>query len=248
MISVIIPTYNRYNQLIAAVKSVKNQTYRNIEIIIVDDCSTDETATISSNVGGDFENCTIIHLSQNSRQKFGYPCAGYVRNMGAKMASGKYLAFLDDDDIWLPNKLHKQLKSLDKYDSYMSCTDGYIGADNTNDLDMSQIEKYSHYNGQHYFEEICNIYERAGKTLFVNKDDGFASFWTKEMIEIHNCVITSSVLIDSELFSHLKGFSPLKNGEEDWDLWKRALDFTECIYVYMPCFYYCYNNYHNKHD
>ena len=247
MISVIIPTHNRYRQLIQAVKSVKEQKYKNVEIIIVDDCSTDETALISAETGTDFENCNIIHLKENSRVRFGYPCAGYVRNIGASAAKGQFLAFLDDDDIWLPCKLSKQIYVIEKYDAYMSCTDGYIGKTPTCELNASELEECEVYNEEHYFNEICNIYERAGKTLFVNKEDGFSLFWKKEMIDIHNCIITSSVLIDRELFLHLKGFMHFKNGEEDWDLWKRALEYTDCVYINMPCFYYYYNNYYYKH-
>jgi GT2 family glycosyltransferase len=76
-VSVIIPTYNRFEYLQNAIASVKNQTYKNIEIIVVNDNSSQPDYYTQK-----LEGVTMIHLDQNSRVKKGYPCAGYVRNQG----------------------------------------------------------------------------------------------------------------------------------------------------------------------
>jgi glycosyltransferase involved in cell wall biosynthesis len=104
-ISVIIPTYNRAHTLPRALQSVRNQNYDNIEIIVVDDFSNDNTELLMSKA----ENADIRYISHN--QNFG-PAA--ARNTGIKSATGEYIAFLDSDDIWLPNKLSFQLEILIK--------------------------------------------------------------------------------------------------------------------------------------
>ena len=103
LISIIIPTYNRFNFLLRALESVKNQTYKNIEIIIINDKSDDENY-----YSYDFKPARIIHLEKNTKEMFGKPSAGYVRSIGMQNATGQYLAFLDDDDYWMPEKLEKQ--------------------------------------------------------------------------------------------------------------------------------------------
>jgi len=103
LISVIIPTYNRVNNLKVAIESVLNQTYNNIEIIIVDDNSTDNTIKTLNSL--DIPNLRII----NNKVNRGAPSC---RNTGIKYSRGAYIAFLDDDDIWYTEKIEKQLNHL----------------------------------------------------------------------------------------------------------------------------------------
>lgn len=102
LISVVIPTHNRSNLLIRAINSVLNQTYNNIEIIVVSDGSTDETKSVVEEF-----------MEKDNRIRFieYHPARGgnAARNMGIEAASGEYVAFLDDDDEWLPLKLQKQM-------------------------------------------------------------------------------------------------------------------------------------------
>lgn len=101
-VSVIIPTYNRADLLIRAIQSVLNQTFKNFELIIVDDGSSDNTKERVQELQKEDE--IIKYLWQENS---GTP-AGAL-NAGIKIAKGKYVAFLDDDDEWLPQKLEKQL-------------------------------------------------------------------------------------------------------------------------------------------
>jgi glycosyltransferase involved in cell wall biosynthesis len=245
------------------VRSVKAQTYKNIEIIVVDDASTDPTATISSVLDPEFENCAIIHLAKNTRKIFGFPCAGHVRNIGAKIASGKYVAFLDDDDVWIPEKLELQIYAIGAAAEMtvgadesllppppppkMSCTEGYFGHTLWSPEMAATGGRLRLYNREQYMNELCAIYKAANRPEWVNREVGFPALWTREFLDIHNCVITSSTLLERELFENLGGFQPLRNGEEDYDLWKRATKHTNCAYVDTPCFYYYHNAYPNKH-
>lgn len=244
LVSVIIPTYNRFSKLSRAVQSVKEQTYKNIEIIVIDDASTDPEYRSLYEKMIHTQNYILIDgvfyfkMEENTQKTFGYPCAGYVRNVGAMYARGKYIAFLDDDDFWMPEKIETQIEEMKKQNCVFSCTEGRIlfPSTGTAELDSAPL-----YNAQHYIRQISTIYETAGHPEMVNMVDGFLPVWTHEMIKIHNCIITSSVVVERELFEKVGGFSYLKNGEEDYELWLILLQHTNCIYINKPLLYYLYS-------
>lgn len=106
-VSVIIPTYNRKHLLKPALKSALEQTYSSIEVIVVDDCSTDRT---SEWIQENFPTIQLISLKEN------HGAAG-ARNIGIKSANGDYIAFLDSDDYWSPDYLEKVISTLSKDES-----------------------------------------------------------------------------------------------------------------------------------
>lgn len=102
-VSVIIPTYNRAHTIKRAILSVLNQTYQGFEIIVVDDCSTDNTREVIEKFGDK----RIRYIRKKANK--GAAAAG---NTGIKAVRGEYIVFLDSDDKWLPNKLDEQIKVL----------------------------------------------------------------------------------------------------------------------------------------
>lgn len=106
-ISIVISAYNRPAPLKEAVESALRQTYANTEIIVVDDCSPVDLQAVLAPVGD-----RIIY--HRNAQRSGPSAA---RNVGVRLASGQYVAFLDDDDIWLPNKLEAQLAAMGDQDA-----------------------------------------------------------------------------------------------------------------------------------
>lgn len=100
LISVIIPTYNRSSLVGGAIQSVLDQTYPDVEIIVVDDGSTDNTATVLANIP------SIHVLHQNNKGQ------GAARQLGLDHCNGAYIATLDSDDFWQPNFLSESLKTL----------------------------------------------------------------------------------------------------------------------------------------
>lgn len=105
MVSVIIPAYNRENTIERAVMSVLNQTYKDLELIVVDDCSKDNTVGVLKSIKDD--RLKIIELEKNSG-------ACVARNVGIENAQGDYIAFQDSDDEWLLDKLEKQMAIFEK--------------------------------------------------------------------------------------------------------------------------------------
>lgn len=103
-VSVVIPTYNRAEFLRSAISSVLKQTYKDFEIIVVDDASSDHTSKVVN--GFNCEGMRYIRHRSNKGE-------AQARNTGMLNASGDYIAFLDDDDEWLPEKLAAQVRILD---------------------------------------------------------------------------------------------------------------------------------------
>lgn len=105
VVSVIIPTYNRENLVKQAITSILRQTFEDFEIIVVDDASLDNTSEVVNSIGD--QRIKYFRNQANSGE-----CAS--RNLGIDMAQGEYIAFLDSDDKWLPEKLEKQLKVFEQ--------------------------------------------------------------------------------------------------------------------------------------
>ena len=105
LVSIIVPTFNRAQLVKEAISSVLNQTYRNFEIIVIDDNSTDNTAELISKINDG----RIYYFRLKKNQ--GAPAA---RNLGLKKASGQLIAFLDSDDQWVSKKLEKQIALFER--------------------------------------------------------------------------------------------------------------------------------------
>lgn len=104
LVSVVIPSYNRALYIGEAIESVLAQTYHNIEVIVVDDGSTDNTEEVIQPYLS-----RIMYLQQENAER------GASRNSGMRKATGEYLAFLDSDDIWLPSKVEADIKVLTQH-------------------------------------------------------------------------------------------------------------------------------------
>ncbi|WP_166921432.1 glycosyltransferase family 2 protein [Flavobacterium poyangense] len=105
LVSVIIPTYNTEKFIRATLESVQNQSYSNWEAILVDDASTDQTVVIIEEFAQKDSRIKLFKLTENSGN-------GFARNTALEKATGKYIAYLDADDLWFPEKLEKQIRFL----------------------------------------------------------------------------------------------------------------------------------------
>lgn len=114
MISIIMPSYNTANYIEASIESVRHQTYENWELIIVDDCSTDNTDEIVKPLLSDAR----IRYLKNEKNSG----AAISRNRALREAKGKWIAFLDSDDLWLPEKLEKQVAFMEQNGYHFSYT------------------------------------------------------------------------------------------------------------------------------
>jgi len=114
-VSIITPVYNSASFIAETIRSVQAQTFDSLEMIIVDDGSTDESVAIVQSIAEHDSRIKLIRLDKNSG-------AAVARNAAIEAATGTYLAFLDSDDLWFPDKLIKQIRFMEKNGYDFTCT------------------------------------------------------------------------------------------------------------------------------
>jgi glycosyltransferase involved in cell wall biosynthesis len=189
LISVIIPCFNAEKFLNETVKSVIAQTYFNWEMIIVDDFSTDRTFKLAKSIAEKEERIKCFRIEHSG-------LASVVRNFGSAKAKGEYLAFLDSDDIWVPEKLKEQINFIIRH---KSCSLVYSMS-----LSFGDVNFFSPR------FELLPLLHKASRTY----DD---------LIEKGNSITCSSVLVKKDLFNAVNGFdeNPDLKAVEDYELWIR---------------------------
>jgi glycosyltransferase involved in cell wall biosynthesis len=136
-VSVVIPTYNRVQSLQEAIQSVLDQTYQDFEVIVVDDGSTDGTNEMVKKMADPSGHIRYIHQGNQG--------VSAARNYGIQEARGKYIAFLDSDDLFLPNKLEYQVGYLDNNSSVGLVHSSFINVDvHNNEIGITKARLQGH--------------------------------------------------------------------------------------------------------
>lgn len=183
IVSIIMPSYNTGKYIAESIQSVLNQTYEHWELIIVDDCSTDKTDEVIKT----FCDSRIKYIKNEKNMG-----AAACRNKALRQAKGKWVAFLDSDDLWIPEKLEKQIQFMEKnnysftYTDYMIQLNGqwlpyvYTGP---NVVNRKKMFDYC------YFSTITVMYDREKIGLIqienLRKNNDYA-MWL-QAIEKSNC-------------------------------------------------------------
>ena len=155
-ISVIIPTYNRKKTLARAIQSVINQSLSPFEILIIDDGSNDGTEEW---VKENFQNIKYIYQNNHG--------VSSARNIGIENAYGDWIAFLDSDDEWLPNKLDKQVKAIDSNPKMKFFHTNEIWI--RNGVRVNQMKKHKKYGG-YIFEKCLDICRISPSSVLIKKE------------------------------------------------------------------------------
>lgn len=161
LVSVIVPTYNREGMIVRAVNSVLEQTYKNLECIIVDDGSQDNTKEVVSRIKD--TRVRYIKLEKNSGPSV-------ARNAGIRESRGSYIAFHDSDDLWLPDKLEMQMERLEYeaeagmvYCSYLYRKDGKEFQIPSDSCASAELEGY-------IFDSLWNNNKIGAPTILVKRE------------------------------------------------------------------------------
>ncbi len=193
-VSIVIPTYNRASLIKEAIKSILEQTYQDFEIIVVDDGSTDNTRETVIALSD-----KIVYVYQQNQGR------SHARNEAIKLARGKYIGFLDSDDLYLPNKLEKQVALLEK------------------ELDYGMV----------YTSAIC-IDEKGNETSIVYKATSSGRIYREVAFFYPVTVLLPTVMIRAEVLAKLGGFDEKMERFEDTDMWRRAAKVCQVLAIGEP--------------
>lgn len=156
LVSIIMPAYNSEKYISESIESIQAQTYKNWELLVVDDCSKDSTVEIIQKYAADDERIRLLHNEKNSG-------AAISRNYALREAKGKWIAFLDSDDVWLPQKLKKQIDFMTSNGYKFTYTDYRIRLNgvwmpyiNTGPKVVTKAKLYCYC----YFSTITVMYDR----------------------------------------------------------------------------------------
>jgi glycosyltransferase involved in cell wall biosynthesis len=188
LVSVIIPAHNSVATVARAIRSAAAQTYRNIEIIVVDDASSDATADVARRAAAEYPTIAFSLLKTS-----GQSGAGAARNAGIAAARGEFVAFLDADDEWFPEKTAQQLTILGEQPNlgFVTCEAERVTANGTRAGLINSNRPRAHG-------------EEAWKTLLK-----------------HPCVATTCVIARRSKIDAVGGFDASLRIAEDQDLWIR---------------------------
>jgi glycosyltransferase involved in cell wall biosynthesis len=155
-VSVVIPTFNRAGRVLAALKSVLAQTFREFEVIVVDDGSTDRTECV-------LQPLISAHKSEGNQVRYIFqPNQGQsaARNRGVEAARGEWIAFLDSDDVWFPQKLELQMRAIEQFagKSWACITD-------TRFVDNQGMDTTCFRRGDRRYEEMTGLDHGAVESL-----------------------------------------------------------------------------------
>ncbi|HVM38991.1 MAG TPA: glycosyltransferase [Sphingomicrobium sp.] len=191
LVSVVVPTYNRAEYIVETIESVLQQTYPNIEIIVIDDGSTDDTAEVIRPFAP-----RIRYVWQDNAER------GASRNHGLRLASGKYIAFLDSDDVWVASKVEAAVAFLE--------ANPHVGLVYT---DAVQIDS----NGKEL--RLLRASGPSGRVTGKLLENNFVSIGTH--------MARTEVVREIGGFREERQLS----GSEDWEMWVRLSLVTDFAYM-----------------
>lgn len=157
LVSVVIPMYNSSSYITPTIKSALNQTYNNIEVLVVDDCSNDNSVEVVNNLAKEDSRLRCVPQEKNQG-------AAVARNRGIKEAKGQYIAFLDSDDLWAEDKIEKQVALMKAKDAaFVYCAYDWVDENDTQIKSKVKIKERVRYKDLLTKTYICTpaaIYDR----------------------------------------------------------------------------------------
>ena len=212
LVSIIVPSYDRFKLLKDTIYSILKQTYKIFEILIINDCSKDIDFKTYTKLEGLDDRIKVYNLENN------LGAAGLVRNYGIKKSNGSYIAFCDDDDLWMENKLEKQINILNET-NYDMCSTNWYYITNNKKTTTKVLPDINNYPTNITLDFLSGVYPKG------------------------NIIGTSTVLLKKNILKY--EFSSKKYAE-DYGLWLSILNDNKKIYLLNEPFAYYRMDGNNK--
>lgn len=190
-VSVIIPVYNTEKYLAACVNSILKQANVSLEIILVDDGSTDSSASICDNYAKNHDNIKVIHIPNSG--------PATAKNEGLKHAQGNYIALTDSDDKMEPLMLHKMVSAGYEHDADIIC------------CNYKQIDEQGHVSHLNSTNQQYTLNHEEGLIHFFSKDKIYSQCWTKlykrQMLVDHHIENDPGLRTDEDFIYNIRAFT-----------------------------------------
>lgn len=227
LVSVIMPAYNAARFIEESIRSVRNQTVTDWELIVADDCSADETCEIVKRLAVEDSRIRLIHNEVNSG-------VAKTRNRALDLVRGKYAAFLDSDDIWYPEKLQKQMALLEEKQADLSYTSyRLVKAEDKEPISIYRVPEKT------AFEDMLSQNRVGCSTVLMTRElaDGFRFgleyyhedyvLWLQMLQSGARFAGLTEVQVDYRFYPTSKAGNKLTSAKHRWDIYRR--------YLKLPC-------------
>lgn len=240
MVSIIIPCYNSQYYIAYTIESVLQQSFPYWELIVVDDCSTDNSASIIQHYAQVDSRIKYLQTSKSS----GSPVL--PRNIGIEHARGRFIAFLDSDDVWLPNKLKSQLAMFDKYDDMAICFSNYekmteAGERNERVIEAPLITTYQKLLRGNVIGCLTAVYDtkKVGKVYFPQHTHEDYLLWLSILKRGYVARNTGTVEALYRVREHSVSSNKLKTLSWQWDIYVNVekLGFLKAVCCFVQYAY-----------
>jgi len=235
LVSIIMPCYNSQLYIAKAIQSVLLQTYIDWELLIIDDCSNDQSNLVIWNF-----------IQQDNRIKYfktnkpsGSPML--PRNIGIENANGRYIAFLDSDDAWLPNKLETQLKMFEQYEDMAICFSNYEkmteeGERNNRVVPAPAKTNYKQLLLGNVIGCLTAVYDtqKVGKVFFQDHSHEDYILWLEILKKGYMARNTNTVEALYRVRENSVSSNKLKTLSWQWDIYRHV----EKIGLFHSCYYF----------
>lgn len=242
LVSIIVPVYNSERFINDTIRTVQEQTYGNWELILVNDCSTDNSISIIEKYTKEDNRIKLINLECNSG-------AAIARNTGIEQATGRYIAFLDADDLWMKDKLEKQIEFMKKNECAFSFTDYEFADENGKktgkivNVPKELTYKQALKNTTIFTSTVIFNVEKLGKELIsmpnVKRGQDTATWW-KVLKQIDNAYGIDEVLSYYRRTNDSLSANKLKALKRTWNLY-RNVEHLNIFYSFYNFGWYCFN-------
>ncbi|MBS9767326.1 MAG: glycosyltransferase family 2 protein [Flavobacteriaceae bacterium] len=239
LVSIIMPLYNCEKYIAETINSVLLQTYTNWELLIVDDCSADNSVEIVKKFAEKDTRIKLYEFTNNSG-------TSNARNKAIKMSKGRYIAFLDSDDIWLPEKLAKQIAFMEETNTALSYTAYTVIDEKSNEKGKFIPPKSLTYSD---LLKTCSIgcstvmYDTnsIGKVYMPNvkKRQDYA-LWLQILRKTHECKGLDSCLVKYRKYSDSLSSNKLSAAKYQWQIYREVekLSFLKSCYCFVHYAFY----------